>query len=108
MSQKNNDAQGRWRSRTIGFRVSLEEGKKIDQMVQLSGLTKQDYLTRNMLKQEIVVKGNPRVFSALKKQLNEIVDELKRISDSSQVDTEFSELVKYVCELTVALNERKK
>ena len=34
------DAKGRWRNRTVGFRVSEEEAKMIDCMVALSGLTK--------------------------------------------------------------------
>ena len=34
------DAKGRWRNRTVGFRVSEEEAKMIDRMVALSGLTK--------------------------------------------------------------------
>ena len=33
------DAKGRWRNRTVGFRVSEEEAKMIDHMVALSGLT---------------------------------------------------------------------
>ena len=36
------DAKGRWRNRTVGFRVSEEEAKMIDRMVALSGLTKQE------------------------------------------------------------------
>lgn len=38
------DAKGRWRNRTVGFRVSEEEAKMIDHMVALSGLTKQEYI----------------------------------------------------------------
>ena len=30
------DAKGRWRNRTVGFRVSEEEAKMIDRMVALS------------------------------------------------------------------------
>ena len=36
------DAKGRWRNRTVGFRVSEEEAKMIDRMVALSGLSKQE------------------------------------------------------------------
>ena len=39
---KNLDYQGRWRSKTVAFRVSEEEGKLLDDCVRLSGLTKQD------------------------------------------------------------------
>lgn len=39
MSAKNLDNKGRFRSRTIGFRVSPEEDKLINSAVALSGLT---------------------------------------------------------------------
>ena len=86
----------RVRNKTIAFRVTPEEDVLINKYVALSGLTKQEYLTANMLHQTITVKGNPRVFKALKKQMDEIIVELKRINDSSEMDKEFIELIKYV------------
>lgn len=86
----------RVRNLTIAFRVTPEENDLINKYVALSGLTKQEYLTANMLHQTIVVKGNPRVFKALKKQMDEIIIELKRIENSSEMDKEFIELIKYV------------
>ena len=44
MSAKNLDSKGRFRARTIGFRVSPEEDQLINSAVALSGLTKQDYI----------------------------------------------------------------
>ena len=41
---KNLDYKGRWRNKTVAFRVSEEEAKMIDKCVALSGLTKQDYI----------------------------------------------------------------
>ena len=43
------DAKGRWRNRTVGFRVSEEEAKMIDRMVALSGLTKQEYIVSKLM-----------------------------------------------------------
>ena len=43
---KNLDYKGRWRNKTVAFRVSEEEAKLIDTQVALSGLTKQDYIIR--------------------------------------------------------------
>ena len=47
MSAKNLDNHNRWRSKTIAFRVSPEENEQIEIAVRLSGLTKQDYITRD-------------------------------------------------------------
>ena len=38
---KNLDYKGRWRNKTVAFRVSEDEGKLIDKSVALSGLSKQ-------------------------------------------------------------------
>lgn len=73
------DHQGRWRHKTVAFRVSQEESEQIDRMVRLSGLTKQDYIIRRLQCQDIVVQGNPRVYKALRDQMLQIYQELKRI-----------------------------
>ena len=88
MSAKNLDSKGRFRSRTIGFRVSPEEEKLINSAVALSGLTKQDYIVKRLLCRDVVVQGNPRVFKALKTELATVLTELKRIEAGNGVDEE--------------------
>ena len=66
MSLKNRDNKNRWRNKTVAFRVSPEEDAQIETAVRLSGLTKQDYITRRLLCREVVVQGNPRVYKALR------------------------------------------
>ena len=72
MSLKNRDEHNRWRSKTVAFRVSPEEDAQIERYVQLSGLTKQDYITRRLTHKDVVVQGNPRVYKALRDQLAEL------------------------------------
>ena len=88
MSAKNLDSKGRFRSRAIGFRVSPEEEKLINSAVALSGLTKQDYITRRLLNRDIVVQGNPRVYKALRDQLAAVLGELRRIEAGGDVGDE--------------------
>ena len=77
MSVKNLDNHNRWRSKTIAFRVSPEENEQIEIAVRLSGLTKQDYITRRLLDRAVVVQGNPRVYKALRDQLAAVLEELR-------------------------------
>ena len=49
------DYKGRWRNHTVAFRVSDEEAKLLNDLVALSGLTKQDYITRRLLCRDVVV-----------------------------------------------------
>ena len=77
------DYKGRWRNKTVAFRVSEEEAKLLDDLVALSWLTKQEYIMRRLLNREVVVQGNPRVYKALKNQMERIYDELKRLEKRS-------------------------
>jgi len=77
------DYKGRWRNHTVAFRVSDEEAKLLNDLVALSGLTKQDYITRRLLCRDVVVQGNPRVYKALKNQMSAIHEELKRLESVS-------------------------
>jgi uncharacterized protein (DUF1778 family) len=103
MSAKNLDSKGRFRSRTIGFRVSPEEEKLINSAVALSGLTKQDYIVKRLLCRDVVVQGNPRVYKALKNQLAEVLSELQRIENSSVSD----ELLETIRLINTTLNGMK-
>ena len=94
--EKSLDAKGRWRNRNVGFIVSEEEAKLLDNLVELSGLAKQDYILRRLLNREVVVQGNPKVFKALKNQMTQIYEELKRIESVSDDNEELLIVVEMV------------
>ena len=94
--EKSLDAKGRWRNRNVGFRVSEEEAKLLDNLVELSGLAKQDYILRRLLNREVVVQGNPKVFKALKYQMTQIYEELKRLESVSDDNEELLIVVEMV------------
>ena len=77
MSAKNVDRHNRFRSITVGFRVSPEEQEELNRAVALSGLPKQEYCYRKCMGREVVVQPNPRVYKALKNQMAAIHEELK-------------------------------
>ena len=97
--EKSLDAKGRWRNRNVGFRVSEEEAKLLDDLVELSGLTKQDYILRRLLNREVVVQGNPKVFKALKHQMTQIYEELKRLDAVSNDNEELLIVVEMVAKI---------
>ena len=104
MSAKVVDAHNRWRSKTIGFRMSSEEAAQLDKLVALSGLTKQDYIIECLLKRSITVVGNPRVFKALKSQLAQIHQDLSQ-ADANTVTYELLETIRFVAEVLEKLNK---
>ena len=88
MSAKNVDRYNRFRSITVGFRVSPEEQEELNRVVALSGLPKQEYCYRKCMEREVVVQPNPRVHKALKTQMAEILTELERIAAGDSVPDE--------------------
>ena len=105
MSLKNCDNKNRWRSKTIGFRVSPEEDEQIDRYVKLSGLTKQDYITRRLTCKEVVVQGNPRVFKALRNQLAAVLNELQRIDAENGIDDELLDTIQMIASIMDGMKE---
>ena len=105
MSLKNRDEHNRWRNKTVAFRVSPAEDKQIETYVQLSGLTKQDYITRRLTHKDIVVQGNPRVFKALRNQLAEVLAELQRIEAGGGVNDELLDVIEMIADILGGLKE---
>lgn len=105
MSLKNRDEHNRWRNKTVAFRVSPEEDKQIEIYVRLSGLTKQDYITRRLTHRDIVVQGNPRVFKALRNQLGDVLSELQRIEAGGDVNDELLDLIEMIADILGGLKE---
>ena len=105
MSLKNRDDHNRWRNKTVAFRVSPEEDKQIETYVRLSGLTKQDYITRRLTHRDIVVQGNPRVFKALRNQLADVLSELQRIEAGADVNDELLDLIEMIADILGGLKE---
>lgn len=99
MSAKNCDNHNRFRDRTIGFRVSSEEEQQINTVVELSGMTKQDYIVSKLLDRTIYVQGNCKVHRAVYDKLNEMIAELKRIESGANVNDELMSNIKLISEI---------
>ena len=104
MTAKSKDSQGRWRDKTIGFRMSEAENNLLNQYVKMSGLTKQDYIISKLLDTTVTVKGTPKVFYALKDTAEEILEELKKKETNKE---NFTDLLRTIAFLSNVLNEFK-
>lgn len=102
--KKKLDHNGRWRNRIVAFRVSDEEAKLLNNLVALSGLTKQDYIMRRLLCRDVIVQGNPRVYKALKNQMAAIYEELKRLES---IDSDNDELLYTLQVIAITLDGLK-
>lgn len=61
--------------------------------MKLTGLTKQDYITRRLLCHDVVVQGNPRVYKALRDQLAAVLEQLRRIEAGAGVEDDLLDTI---------------
>lgn len=105
MSAKNRDEKGRWRNITVAFRVSPEEDAQIETAVKLTGLTKQDYITRRLTCRDVIVQGNPRVYKALRNELAAVLEELRRIEAGQRIDSDLLETIDLIAAIMDGMKE---
>lgn len=105
MSLKVYDRQGRWRNKTVAFRISPEEDEQLETSVRLSGLTKQDYIIRRLQDREVVVQGNPRVYKALRNELAAVLVELGRIEAGAGVDEDLLDTIHLIAAIMDGMKE---
>ena len=105
MSAKNRDEHNRWRNITVGFRVSPEENELLNRAVALSGLPKQEYCYRRCMNRDVIVQGNPRVYKALKKELEKVLAELERISHAGELHPDLLEEIELINRTLYGLKE---
>ena len=99
MRTKAPDHAGRTRDLTIGFRVTRGQNDEINELVAVSGLTKQDYIVRRLTNREVTVVPNARVQQALARRMDRVYRELRRIERAGEMP---DELRTAVCELAEA------
>jgi hypothetical protein len=105
MSLKNRDEHNRWRNKTVAFRVSPEENIQLEIAVKLTGLTKQDYITRRLLCRDVVVQGNPRVYKALRDQLAAVLEQLQRIEAGGSVEDGLLDTINLIANIMDGMKE---
>ena len=105
MALKAHDGQGRWRSKTVAFRISPEEDEQLETAVHLSGLTKQDYIIRRIQCRDVVVPGDHRVYKALRNELASVISELRRIEAGEKVSIDLLETIELIAVTLDGLKE---
>ena len=102
---KNLDKQGRWRNKTVSFRMSKGEAMLLDNLVSLSGLTKQDYIIKRLFCKDVVVVGNTRVYKALKSHMEQLCIELKKLSTTQEIDDVTLSTIQFINQILQGMKE---
>ena len=77
---------------------------QIETFVKLSGLTKQDYITRRLTGKDVVVQGNPRVYKALRDQLAAVLNELRSI-EAGGINDELLDVIEMIAAIMDGMKE---
>ena len=85
--------------------MSKEEVTLLDNLVSLSGLTKQDYIIKRLLYKDVVVVGNTRVYKALKNYMEQIFTELKRLSTMQEIDDVTLSTIQFIGQILQGMKE---
>lgn len=93
MSRKNTDSQGRFRSRTIAFRMSPEEADLLQRMADASGLPKQEYLINRSLCREVTVVFNNCIQYYMEDDMFYVCEKLRRLESAGEMPPELVELI---------------
>ncbi len=87
--------------------MSNEEIRLLNNLVSLSGLTKQDYIIKRLLCKDVVVVGNTRVYKALKNHMEQIFTELKRLSTMQEIDDVILSTIQFIGQILQGMKEEK-
>lgn len=99
MSQKSKDKKNRWRNVVVGFRMSPQEVEELNVKVSLSGLSKQDYLIKSCLGQELHIVCGRKVAREMQMYLEAILEELQNMETTEEMDEELLTPLKHILEI---------
>ena len=97
--QKKKNEKNRKRNTIMNFRVSPDEKKLIDARIALTGLPRAEFFIESCLYQKILVKGNIRSFTEIKKQVTQIADAVDRNPHLEDLEPEQLQTLKTILEI---------
>ncbi len=85
--------------------MSKEEIQLLDNLVSLSGLTKQDYIIKRLLCKDVVVVGNTRVYKALRSHIEQLCIELKKLTNGNEIDDVTLSTIQFINQILQGMKE---
>ncbi|WP_124061314.1 mobilization protein [Gordonibacter sp. Marseille-P4307] len=93
------------RKRTISkaFRVSREEGERIELLAKAAGVTQQEYIMAKLEDREFTVVPDIRTYKMLRDSMRQIYQELCRLRDCSTMDERLIAKIELLSDLFVGI-----
>lgn len=103
MPDKNLDAEGRHRCKTVAFRMSSGEAELLDRLASISSMTKQDYIIDLVLAREVTVVANKRMQMCMEQSMIYAYKELRRLEPGDSIPDDPLHLMDSISRIFVAL-----
>lgn len=97
----------RLRNKTVAFRLTPKEKELLDNLVESSGLLKQDYIIQALINHSVTYIGSPKMARGLNEKLDDLLVELKKLGKNGQVGEEQLIYLEKIMELIQAIKNEQ-
>ena len=105
--EKKKRGNDRVRSKTVAFRLTPEEKELLENLVESSGLLKQDYIIQALTNHSVTYVGSPKMARGLNEKLDKLLLELKRLKNIGHIKEEQLIYIEKIMELNQAIKKEK-
>lgn len=105
--EKKSRESNRLRSKTVAFRMTPEEKELLDNLVESSGLLKQDYIIQALIEHSVTYVGSPKMARELNEKIEDLLKQLKKLNSIGQVREEQLIYLEKIMELSQSMKKEK-
>ena len=98
-SRSKKNEKNRVRNVIMNFRVSPTEKELIETRIKLTGMLKSKFFIQSCLYQTILVKGNIKTFTEIKKQIEQISKQINKNPNLEEIEPEQVESLRIILEI---------
>lgn len=98
-SRSKKNEKNRVRNIIMNFRVSPTEKELIETRIKLTGMLKSKFFIQSCLYQTILIKGNIKTFTEIKKQMEQISKQINKNPNLEELEPEQVESLRIILEI---------
>ena len=98
-SRSKKNEKNRVRNIIMNFRVSPTEKELIETRIKLTGMLKSKFFIQSCLYQRILVNGNIKTFTEIKKQMEQISNQINKNPNLEELEPEQVESLRIILEI---------
>lgn len=101
--KKKRNEKNRTRSHVYNFHVTEEELETILHRVEVTGMTRREFMLNACLGNEMVVVGNVKTFNKIQKTLDDVIEKLETLTDIEDIDEVMLQKIKNIVDIYAGL-----